>query len=161
MKNEKGEQELGFKNIDVAEEYVSRASKMWHLFSGCNENNIVMQFWTDILKAMVKGNFITEQNLYKYSEQEIVKKIEKCPNREIQKAFVTFKNTEKIGRSEEELEDKYCISIKAKKRYTNPIVLIDGKVKRIDIASEKGRKIIEEIKNYKDSKYAYLNMPKI
>lgn len=132
---------------------------MWHLFSGNNENNIIMQFWTDILKKMAEENYITERDLYKYSEKEIVDKIRKCPNEKISKAFDVFANSIEVGRSEIEVKNKYCISIKTKKRYTNPLVVDkDGKVRRIIDISEKGRKIIEDIKKYEDSKYAYLNL---
>lgn len=158
LKNEKEEDELGFKDLEIAEEYVTRASKMWHLFSGNNENNMIMQFWTDILKKAAKENYIKEEDLYKHSEAEIVHMIKKCPDKKISKAFEIFKNSEKIGRSEKIVEDKYCISVKTKKRYTNPLVLIDGKAKRIDQASSKGKEIIEEIKNYSDTKYAYLDI---
>ena len=158
LKNEKEEEELGFKNLDIAEEYITRASKMWHLFSGNNENNMVMQFWTDILTKMANEGYIKEEDLYKHSEAEIVNMIEECPNEKISKAFKIFKNSEKIGRSEETVEGKYCISVKNKKRYTNPLVLVDGKTKRINQASLKGKEIIEEIKNYSDTKYAYLNI---
>ena len=158
LKNEKGEDELGFKDIHIAEEYVTRASKMWHLFSGNNENNIVMQFWTDILKKMAEENYIKEEDLYKYSEREIVKMIEKCPDQKISNAFGIFKNSKEIGRSEEFVKGKYCVSVNSKKRYTNPLVLVDGQAKRIDKVSSKGKEVIDEIKNYSDTKYAYLDM---
>ena len=161
LTNENGEEELGFRTLQIAEEYLTRASKMWHLFSGNNENNMVMQFWTDILKKMANENYIKEEDLYKYSEKEIVSKIENCPDEQIAKAYKIFKNSTKIGRSEEKVENKYCICVKAKKRYTNPLVLIDGKAKRIDQVSEIGKSIIEEIKNYRDTKYAYLDMEDI
>ena len=158
LKNEDGEDEIGFKNLKIAEEYIERATKLWHLFSGNNENGIIMQFWTDILSKMVKEKYITEEDLYKYSEQEIVEKIRNCPDKKISKAFEIFSNSEKIERSETEVKDKYCISVKTKKRYTNPLVQINGTAIRIDIASEKGKRIIEDIKNYKDSKYACLDI---
>ena len=59
---------------------------------------------------------------------------------------------------ETEVKDKYCISVKTKKRDTNPLVQINGTAIRIYIASEKGKRIIEDIKNYKDSKYACLDI---
>lgn len=157
LKNETGENELGFKDIDIAEEYIARASIMWKLFSGNNENNIIMQFWTDILKEMSKKGYITEKDLYKYSEKEIVDKIKKCPDKNITKIFEEFQNTTKIGRSEKPVKDKYCISIKTKKRYTNPLVLINGRSVRIEQASERGKKVIEDIKKYKDTEYAFLD----
>lgn len=158
LKNENGEDEIGFKNLKIAEEYIERATKLWHLFSGNNENGIIMQFWTDILSKMAKEKYITEEDLYKYSEQEIVEKIKNCPDKKISKAFEIFSNSEKIERSETEVKDKYCISVKTKKRYTNPLVQINGTAIRIDIASEKGKRIIEDIKNYKDSKFACLDI---
>ena len=158
LKNENGEDEIGFKNLKIAEEYIERATKLWHLFSGNNENGIIMQFWTDILSKMAKEKYITEEDLYKYSEQEIVEKIRNCPDKKISKAFEIFSNSEEIERSETEVKDKYCISVKTKKRYTNPLVQINGTAIRIDIASEKGKRIIEDIENYKDSKYASLDI---
>ena len=158
LKNEDGEDEIGFKNLKIAEEYIERATKLWHLFSGNNENGIIMQFWTDILSKMTKEKYITEEDLYKYSEQEIVEKIKNCPDKKISKAFEIFSNSEKIERSETEVKDKYCISVKTKKRYTNPLVQINGTAIRIYIASEKGKRIIEDIKNYKDSKFACLDI---
>ena len=158
LKNEDGEDEIGFQSIEIAEDYLQRASKMWHLFSGNNENNMVMQFWTDILKKMAEEKFITEEDLYKYSEKEIVEKIRSCSNKKIRDAFEKFSNSTEVGRSNVEVEDKYCISIKAKKRYTNPLVLCsDGTAKRIGDVSENGKMIIEDIKNFEDSKYAYLD----
>jgi len=145
--------------MKIAEEYLQRATIMWHLFSGNNENNMIMQFWTDILKKMADEKYITEEDLYKYSEKEIVEKIKKCPNEKIRKAFEVFANTTKVERSEVEVKDKYCISLKAKKRYTNPLVKDEiGKLGRISDISKKGKMIIEDIKKFKDSKYAYLNI---
>ena len=145
--------------MKIAEEYLQRATIMWHLFSGNNENNMIMQFWTDILKKMADEKYITEEDLYKYSEKEIVEKIKKCPNEKIRKAFEVFANTTKVERSEVKVKDKYCISLKAKKRYTNPLVKDEiGKLGRISDISKKGKMIIEDIKKFKDSKYAYLNI---
>lgn len=158
LKNESGEDELGFKNLNIAEEYIERATKMWQLFSGNNENNIVMQFWTDIIERMIELKCITEEDLYKFTEKEIVDKIKNCHDKKITEAFKIFENTTKIGRSEVEIKGKYCISIKTKKRYTNPLVLVNKRPVRIEKASKKGKEIIEEIKEFRDSKYAFLNI---
>ena len=158
LKNEDGEDEIGFQNLQIAEEYIEGATKLWHLFSGNNENGMIMQFWTDILKKMNEEKFITEEDLYDYSEQQIVEKIRNCPDKKISKAFEIFANSKEIERSETEIKDKYCISVKAKKRYTNPLVQINGRATRIDVASEKGKRIIDDIKNFKDSKYACLDI---
>lgn len=159
LKNEQGEDEIGFENLDIAEEYLRRSSIMWHLFCGNSENNMIMQFWTDILRKMAKENYITEEDLYLYSEKEIVDKIRNCPNKKIRDAFEIFSNSTHVGRSDTEVKDKYCISIKVKKRYTNPLVVCeDGQARRISDISQIGKELIEDIKHYEDSKYAYLNI---
>ncbi|MBP3831329.1 MAG: hypothetical protein ILA02_03035 [Clostridia bacterium] len=108
---------------------------------------------------MAEEKYITEQDLYKYSEKEIVNKIKHSPNEKIRKAFEVFSNSTEVGRSNIEIKDKYCICIKAKKRYTNPLVIDEsGTIKRISDISEKGKNIIEDIKNFEDSKYAYLEL---
>ena len=81
------------------------------------------------------------------------------PTREFTKHMKFFKNSTEVGRSDIEVKDKYCICIKAKKRYTNPLVIDEsGTIKRISDISEKGKNIIEDIKNFEDSKYAYLDI---
>ena len=117
-----------------------------------------MKFWIDILKKMADIKYITEEDLYKYSEEELVNKIKKCPNKQISKAFSDFQNANQIGRSETKVEGKYCISLKTKKRYTNPLVMANNNPIRIENASKKGKSIIEEIKNFKDTQYAFLNI---
>lgn len=159
LKNEDGEDEIGFQNLSIAEEYLQRASIMWHLFCGNSENNMIMQFWTDIIKKMVEEEYLTENDLYIYSEKEIVDKIKDCPNKKTAKAFEIFSNSTEVGRSNIEIKDKYCISIKVKKRYTNPLVLCEnGEINRISNISEKGKMLIEDIKVFEDSKYAYLDL---
>lgn len=99
-----------------------------------------------------------QKSLQKHSEKEIVDKIRNCPNKKIRDAFEIFSNSTHVVRSNTEVKDKYCISIKAKKRYTNPLVVCaDGQARRISDISQMGKELIEDIKNYEDSKYAYLD----
>ena len=108
-----------------------------------------------------KENFVSKnkEDLYLYSEKEIVDKIRNCPNKKIRDAFEIFSNSTHVGRSDTEVKDKYCISIKVKKRYTNPLVVCeDGQARRISDISQIGKELIEDIKHYEDSKYAYLNI---
>ena len=91
--------------------------------------------------------------------KEIVDKIRNCPNKKIRDAFEIFSNSTQVGRSDTEVKDKYCISIKVKKRYTNPLVVCeDGQARRISDISQIGKELIKNIKHYVDSKYAYLNI---
>ena len=157
LKNENNEIELGFNNLNIAEEFIFNANKLWLLISGGNEVNFIMQFWTDYLKESMKKGYIQEADLYKMSEFEIIEKIKKQADKKMIDILEKFQNSTKIGRSEIEVRDKYCISIKAKKRYINPLVDTDNTTKRVTGLSNEANKVIENIKVYEDSKFAYLD----
>ncbi len=157
LKNENNEIELGFKNLEFAEEFVYTSNKLWQIISGGNEFNIIMQFWTDYLKKLAQEKYITEEDLYKMSEKEIIDKIKKQENKQMVEIFNKFEQTTKIGRSNENIENKYCISIKGKKRFINPLVSLDNKSQRVTEVSMQGKNIIEGIKEFNDTKFAYLD----
>jgi len=90
-------------------------------------------------------------------EKEIIEKIKKQADREMVKILEKFQNAISIGRSNIEIKDKYCVSVKAKKRYINPLVNNKDKAKRVTVLSCEAKKIIEEIKVFEDSKFAYLD----
>ena len=157
LKNENNEVELGFNNLNIAEEFIFNANKLWLLISGGNEVNFIMQFWTDYLKESMKKGYIQEADLYKMSEFEIIEKIKKQADKKMVNILETFQYSIKIGRSDIEVKDKYCISIKAKKRYINPLVDTENTAKRVTELSNEANKVIENIKVYEDSKFAYLD----
>jgi hypothetical protein len=49
------------------------------------------------------------------------------------------------------VEDKYCISVKGKRRYIIPLVKMDNRVVRINEVSEQAR---DEINGYLDLKFS-------
>lgn len=158
LKNENDEIELGFKNLEIAEEFIYSANKLWHLISGGNEVNIIMQFWTDYLRTLIDKEYIKEEELYKMSEYEIIEKIKKQADKKMIYVLEKFQNINKIGRSNEEIKDKYCVSIKQKKRYINPLVNVNETTDRITELSDKAKNIINEIKNFEDTKFTYLDI---
>lgn len=97
------------------------------------------------------------EDLYKYSEKEIVEKICNCGIKEIEIAFEKFQNATKIYESNEYVADKYCISIDSKRRYIIPLVEYEGKTSRIKDISDKAKKDIEKYLNFKTEKYVYFD----
>ena len=69
------------KTLQIAKEYLTRASKMWHLFSGNNENNIIMQFWTDIIKRMTELKSMKEEELRRWTES--ISELKTSPSRDL------------------------------------------------------------------------------
>ena len=118
-----------------------------------------MQFWTDYLKKMKNNQQIKEKDLYQISEQEFVEKIKNQRDKNMVALFEKFQESNKIGRSETQKQGVYCISIDAKKRYINPLVQIGDTVKRISEISSIADRLIQDVLNFKDSKYAYLDFP--
>lgn len=122
-----------------------------------NRTKFSMQFLADIIKKMSERNLIKKEDLYHLSEKEIIKKIEDCEWDNISKNFEIWKKATKIKESDTQVEDKYCVSIKAKIRYIVPLVKVENKYLRVNKISENARQEIEKALNFRTQKYAYLD----
>ena len=156
LKNEEGIDELGFKDIKIAEYYIEKVSKLWPEWI-INKDKTCMQFIADCIKILYNEKEITKKDLYTLSEQEVIDKIENSQNENLKRSFKKYRNATTVKESNELQKGKYCVSLTTKKRYLNPLVKIDKKAIRISDASEKAKNIIEEYLNYKMLKYGYLN----
>ncbi len=121
QKNEQGIEELGFKDIKIAEKFVKGMRILSNSYID-NKTKFSMQFLADIMKIMSSQNLITKKDLYELSEKEVIERIENCDYAEISQKFDMWKNAHEIKESDEKVKDKYCVSIDAKIRYINPLV---------------------------------------
>ena len=157
LKNEDGIDELGFNTLEKAEKFVQTMSMLSRLYRR-NKTKFTMQFLADTMKKMSEAGLITVEDLYKYSEKEVMEMIENCKLDNISECFKTWKNAKQIIESDEKPEDVFYVSIdNVKVRYINPLVKVGNESKRIMDISEKAKDAIEEAKNYKTKKYAYMN----
>ena len=155
--NEDGIQELAFKDKEVCEEYIETISKLWPEWVS-DKDRTVMQFLADICKSMNVKGYLTIDDLYKYSEKEIIEKILNCNDSYLRSAFINFQNAKGVFRSDKKLDDKYIVNVKCKTRYVNPLVKIEDKVMRIYDVSEKAKKQIDNYLNIpKGGYYTYFN----
>lgn len=152
QKNEQGIEELGFKDIKIAEKFVKGMRILSNSYID-NRRKFSMQFLADIMKIMSSQNLITKKDLYELSEKEVIEKIEKCDYADISQKFNMWKNAHEIKESDEKVKDKYCVSIDAKIRYINP--LVNGI--RISEISEVAKEEIQKALEFKTKKYAYLD----
>ena len=152
QKNEQGIEELGFKDIKIAEKFVKGMRRLSNSYID-NKRKFSMQFLADIMKIMSSQNLITKKDLYELSEKEVIERIENCDYADISKKFDIWKNAKEIKESDKEVKDKYCVSIDAKIRYINP--LVNGI--RISEISEVAKKEIQKALEFKTRKYAYLD----
>lgn len=156
MENEDNILELGFKEEKLAEEYVVRTSKIWKAWIS-NKDKLTMQFLADIVKWMIKNQLLTQQELYHLSEQEVIRRIKEESNEMISSAFQKFEKSTQIGEGEIPVEDRYCVSITAKKRYTIPLVKTQRASIRIYEISSIAKEVIDEYLEHQLPKYAYLD----
>ena len=76
---------------------------------------------------------------------------------EKQKYFEIWQNARDIKISDKRINNKYCVNIKAKKRYINPLVATEEGIFRISDLSDKARKNIEKCLNYTFDRYLYMD----
>ena len=156
QKNEDGIEELGFKDISIAEKFIENMSTLSISYMD-SKTKLSMQFLADIIKKMYNQNLIKQNDLYNLSEKEIIQKIENCKYDNISESFKKWKKTTKIYESENYQENKYCKSIRTKIRYINPLINDNGKYTRIDKISTKAKEEIQKCLNYKTLKFAYFD----
>lgn len=157
QKNEDGIEELGFKDKMLAEKFVNNMSKLSKFYIS-NNAKITMQFLADIIKKMNQKGLINKEDLYKLSEKDVIEKIENCEYDNISKCFKAWKNTTQINESDIPVEDKYCVSINAKRRYINPLVEMDNNnYVRVNQISDIAKQDIDRCLNFKTKKYAYFD----
>ena len=157
QENEEGIQELGFKDLKIAEKFVHTMSILSRLYR--REKTVFsMQLLADIIKKMSDKNMISVSDLYKLSEKEVIEKIEHCNDENISKCFNIWRNATEINTSEILPINKYYVNIeKMKVRYINSLVRNDNKYERIYDISENAKEDIEKTLNYKTAKYTYLD----
>ena len=156
LKNEDGIIELGFKDINIAEEYIEKIKTLWIGWI-CHEDRFLMQVIADIIKLMAEKNLISEKDFYKYGEREILDQAKNCGIERIKNAVVNFENMTEVYISDVPKEGRYNVKIAAKRRYINPLIATEGKVVRIADVSIKSKENIEEYLKYDMSKYIYSN----
>lgn len=143
LSNEDNEVEIGFKTKEICEKFFKGVYD-YSMALQKNEDKFMMQFIADSLKKLISENKLSLDELYKLKELDIVKKLEKYESWKI------FTKLDGIDRSTIE-PNNYYVSVESKKRYAIP--LCDGK--RITEISEYSKELLDDYKQFKDTKYVY------
>ena len=154
LKNEDGIDELVFNDAKLCENFIHNISKLWPRWVE-DEDRLCMQFIADIVKSMNIKNYITVDDLYKFSEKEVLQLIQNCEDNYIRNAFKNFQNAtrDSVYKSDEPNNEIYCTSVKGKKRYINPLVNLENKVSRIKDVSLIANDDINNFLNMKNHKF--------
>lgn len=158
LKNEDGIDELAFQDIKLCENFIHDISKLWPRWVE-DEDRLCMQFIADIVKSMNIKSYITVDDLYKFSEREVLQLIQNCEDNYIRNAFKNFQNAtrDSVYKSDEPNNEIYCTSVKGKKRYINPLVNLENKVSRIKDISMLANDDISNFLNMKHHKFIGFN----
>ena len=165
LKNEENKDELGFKTIEMAELYCKKFCMIGHILQ-LNENKLCLQLLSQIMSKAVELNVLQEEDFMTLSESKIIEKIEsfiskKTFSLEEQKfatMYNTFRKMTKVEHTNQKLpEDEYfCVSLKVKQRYINPLVKVgtnSQQAKRLSEVSDFTNKLIKDFLEYEDTKF--------
>lgn len=170
LKNEENKEELGFKTIEMAELYCKKFCMIGHILQ-LNENKLCLQLLSQIMSKAVELDVLQEEDFMTLSESKIIEKIEsfiskKTLSLEEQKfatMYNTFRKMTKVEHTNQKLpEDNYfCVSLKVKQRYINPLVKVgtnSQQAKRLSEVSDFANKLIKDFLEYEDTKFGCVRL---
>ena len=151
LKNENGIDELGFKTLEIAEDYCRRFCMIGHILQ-LNENKLTLHMLGQIMNLAVEQGVLHEDDFMNKSEKEIMDMLERAPSR----LYKTFRTMTKIEHTDHALpaDEYFCISLNVKQRYIDPLV---GS-RRLSAISPFAHKIIEDFKAYHDTSYGCVKL---
>ena len=155
-KNEESKDELAFKHKEICEEYIFTASKLWPEWIS-DKDRTVMQFLSDMCKSMNNLGYLSIDDLYSLSEKEVIDKIRNCENDYIRETFKKFEETDICYSSQFEIEDKYCINVKTKRRFINPLISDDEVYGRVYELSQSAKENIDNFMKIPNEGYTYFD----
>ncbi len=148
--------EMCFKSKELAEKFTDVMSQLSLVYVD-DKGRFSMQFLADIMKRMSTLGLISINDLYELSEEEVINKIKECDSQNISECFKKWTEADDVLISDEPVLDKYSVNIKAKKRYIDPLVLIDNKPTRISSVSTKAKECINNCLSSTFDRYVYMD----
>ena len=151
LKNEDGQDELGFQTLEIAELYCEHFCMIGHILQ-LNENKLTLHLLGQIMNLAEKAGILTENDFMTLSEKEVMERLDgllryarnddaftrHCEQSTyssgtLYRYYHTFRTMTSIEHTDHALpEDEYfCVNLKVKQRYINPLV-IDPRVKPED-----------------------------
>lgn len=163
LKNEENQEELGFLTKEIAEEYCENFCMTSHILQ-LNENKLALQLLGKIMNLTEKYGILSENDFMTKSESQIIELLDDLSNSpkskkydELSKLFLTFKNmtyNDIIHSNNKMNENEYfCVNLKVKQRYVNPLVKVDNKIMRLTQISEKSKIILKDFIEFSDTPF--------
>ena len=152
VRKEDGTPEMCFDHLTIAEQFVAVMSHLSVCYMD-DKRRFSMQFLADIMRKMSEKNIISISDLYELSEEKVIQKIEQCKEDQIADCFQIWKNGSGVMVSEKCIPNQYCVNVRVKKRYINPLVKTENDIKRITDLSANAKENIDKCLNYTFDRY--------
>ncbi|MBO4628728.1 MAG: hypothetical protein J5687_02130 [Treponema sp.] len=170
LKNEDGVDELGFKTLEIAEDYCRRFCMIGHILQ-LNENKLTLHMLGQIMNLAVEQGVLHEDDFMNKSEREIMRVLDtgvpealEGPLADLTHLYHTFRTMTKIEHTDHALpaDEYFCISLNVKQRYIDPLVQCSRSLSlskgRLSQISPFAHKIIEDFKAYHDTSYGCVKL---
>jgi len=125
--NELGAPELCFTTLRTARAFAEIALRNSYFYVS-DEDRFSMQFLADTVCRALESGALTNDDLYS-TETHVIGKLKE--HAQLSAAWKEHTGITTVGSSAERLPGRYCVKVGGKKRYIDPLALINGCAKRI------------------------------
>lgn len=125
--NEHGTEELCFRTIDAAKEFTKVSLRNSYYFVS-DQDRYLMQYLSEIIRLAIDNGVLMQDDLY-LTESEVIKKLNY--DKKISKIWKNYTEIFAVATSAEKPENQYSVNVPAKKRYIDPLVLVENNTKRL------------------------------
>ncbi len=125
--NEYETEELCFQSIDAAKKFTEISLRNSRFFVS-DEDRFSMQYLADIIRFAVENDILVSGDLY-LTENEVIEKLN--TNKKLSEMWKSYTEIFAVATSAEKPENQYYVNVSAKKRYIDPLVLVNNNTKRI------------------------------
>lgn len=132
--------ELTFRTMDAAKAFFNISITNSRQYVS-DEDRFAMQYLADLLRDALDRSVLAPEDLYT-TETELVRKMEGCHHDS--RSWEQYTRLKKVAGSDHKPADRYCVNVSAKKRYINPLVLVDGQAVRLADADTQVKKEIDD-----------------
>ena len=135
-----------------------------------NENKLTLHLLGKIMNLAVEEGILSEADFMTKAEAEIIgildKELSQNPKTfskersKLARLYKTFRTMTKIEHTQTPLDENeyFCINLKVKQRYINPLVKTANSCTRISETSSQAKKIIEDFLLYNDTPFGCVKL---
>ena len=125
--NEHGNEELCFRSIENAKKFTNLSLRNSHFFVS-DEDRFLMQYLADMIRLAIENGILLLSDLY-LTENEVIQKLNK--DKKLSNRWRRYTELSAVSSSVKKPDTEYCVKISAKKRYIDPLVLVENKAIRL------------------------------